>query len=135
LRLDLKTLIVEDDFITSQVLREIMLAFGETDIAENGLIAIDMIGNAINADIPYNLIFLDIMMPELDGQEALTLIRQIEKDSGIIGLDCSKVLMTTALSDFSNIKTAFKNQCEGYIIKPIEKDKIINTLTDLRIIE
>jgi two-component system chemotaxis response regulator CheY len=131
----MKTLIVEDDFITSQVLREIMLAFSDTDIAENGLIAIDMIGNAINSDMPYNLIFLDIMMPELDGQEALALIRQMEKEAGIVGLDCSKILMTTALSDFSNIKTAFKNQCEGYIIKPIEKDKIINILSDLRIIE
>jgi two-component system chemotaxis response regulator CheY len=131
----MKTLIVDDDYITSQVLREIMLAFGETNIAENGLIAIDMIGTAINNNIPYNLIFLDIMMPELDGQEALTLIRQIEMEAGIIGLDCAKILMTTALSDFGNINTAFKNQCEGYIIKPIEKDKIINTLAELRIIE
>lgn len=127
----MKTLIVEDDYITSQVMREILREFGEVDIAENGAKAIDMYTTAMDNSNPYDVIFLDIMMPEYDGQEVLARIRQLEYEFGIVGLDGVKVIMTTALDDFENIRTAFKNQCEGYVIKPIEKDKIVNKLKDL----
>jgi two-component system, chemotaxis family, chemotaxis protein CheY len=127
----MKILIAEDDFITSQVLNEILSAFGACDIAENGRIAVDKFSEAIKKEAPYDIIFLDIMMPELDGQEVLDQIRIIEKDKGILGLEGVKIVMSTALDDFQNIKTAFKNQCEGYIVKPVDKDKIIKILFEL----
>jgi YesN/AraC family two-component response regulator len=46
-------------------------------------------------------------------------------------LDGCKIIMTTALDDFDNIAMAFKNQAEGYIVKPIDKDKIIAKLMEL----
>lgn len=130
----MKTLVAEDDFITSQVMREIMLSFGDCDIAENGKLAVNAFAEAINSGTPYDLIFLDIMMPELDGQQVLAKIRDIETEQGIAGLDGVKVIMTTALDDFENIKTAFQNQCEGYIVKPIDKDKVIKKLYELSIL-
>jgi two-component system chemotaxis response regulator CheY len=131
----MKTLVVEDDFITSQVMREIMLSFGACDIAENGKAAIDMFSEALSAQSPYNLIFLDIMMPELDGQQVLSRIRGIETQFQISGLDGAKIIMTTALDDFENIKTAFQNQCEGYIVKPVDKDKVVKRLYELGILQ
>lgn len=130
----MKTLVAEDDFITSQVMREIMLSFGECNIAENGKLAVNAFAEAINSGTPYDLIFLDIMMPELDGQQVLAKIRDIETEQGIAGLDGVKVIMTTALDDFENIKTAFQNQCEGYIVKPIDKDKVVKKLYELNIL-
>ncbi len=130
----MKTLVAEDDFITSQVMREIMLSFGDCDIAENGKLAVNAFAEAINSGTPYDLIFLDIMMPELDGQQVLAKIRDIETAQGIAGLDGVKVIMTTALDDFENIKTAFQNQCEGYIVKPIDKDKVVKKLYELNIL-
>ncbi len=131
----MKTLIVEDDYITSQVMQEIMLSYGECDIAENGKIAIDLFNNALSQDERYDLIFLDIMMPEMDGQDVLALIRQMEEQFDIKGLDGVKIIMSTALDDFSNVSKAFGNQCEGYIVKPIEKDKVIKALESVGIIE
>ncbi len=130
----MKTLVAEDGFITSQVMREIMLSFGDCDIAENGKLAVNAFAEAINSGTPYDLIFLDIMMPELDGQQVLAKIRDIETAQGIAGLDGVKVIMTTALDDFENIKTAFQNQCEGYIVKPIDKDKVVKKLYELNIL-
>ncbi len=130
----MKTLVAEDDFITSQVMREIMLSFGDCDIAENGKLAVNAFAEAINSGTPYDLIFLDIMMPELDGQQVLAKIRDIETAQSIAGLDGVKVIMTTALDDFENIKTAFQNQCEGYIVKPIDKDKVVKKLYELNIL-
>ncbi len=131
----MKTLIVEDDYITSQVMQEIMLSYGECDIAEDGKIAIDLFNNALSHDERYDLIFLDIMMPEMDGQDVLALIRQMEEQFGIKGLDGVKIIMSTALDDFSNVSKAFGNQCEGYIVKPIEKDKVIKALQSVGMID
>ena len=130
----MKTLVAEDDFITSQVMREIMLSFGDCDIAENGKLAVNAFAEAITSGTPYDLIFLDIMMPELDGQQVLAKIRDIETEQGIAGLDGVKIIMTTALDDFENIRTAFLNQCEGYIVKPIDKDKVVKKLYELNIL-
>ncbi|HPO61835.1 MAG TPA: response regulator [Candidatus Kapabacteria bacterium] len=127
----MKSLIIEDDYITSQVMQEILLAFGEADVAENGFKGLELFTTALVDSKKYDVIFLDIMMPELDGQQVLAQIRRIEEDYEIFGLDGVKIIMTTALDDFDNIKTAFKNQCEGYIVKPIDKDKIIEKVVNL----
>jgi two-component system chemotaxis response regulator CheY len=124
----LKILIVEDDFITSQVLQEITSSFGPTDVAEDGFKAFDLFTAALAKKEPYDVIFLDIMMPDIDGQEVLERIRQIEDMNKIHGLDGVKIIMTTALDDFQNIKRAFSNQCEGYIVKPFDKDKVVKAL-------
>ena len=130
----MKSLIIEDDYITSQVMQEILLAFGEADIAEDGFKGLELFTTALVENKKYDVIFLDIMMPELDGQEVLAQVRRIKEDYDIYGLDGVKIIMTTALDDFENIKTAFKNQCEGYIVKPIEKDKIVQKISDLDLI-
>lgn len=127
----MKILVVEDDYITSEVMREIMTSFGECIVAENGAKAVEMFKDAIISGEPFDCIFLDIMMPELDGQETLNQIRQSEYALGIKGLDCVKVVMTTALDDFENISNAFKYQCEGYLVKPVDKDRVTKVLIDL----
>jgi len=128
----MKSLIIEDDYITSQVMQQILLPFGSVDVAENGFKGLELFATAIVNHIEYDVVFLDIMMPELDGQQVLTQIRGIEEDYKILGLDQRvKIIMTTALNDFDNIKTAFKNQCEGYIVKPIDKDKITQKIVNL----
>lgn len=131
----MKTLIVEDDYITSQVMQEIMSSFGECEIAEDGKKALELFTEAFNLNNPYEVIFLDIMMPEMDGQVVLNRIREIEAENGIVGLDAVKIIMTTALDDYDNIKSAFKNQAEGYLVKPIDKDKVVKTLLNLHLLD
>ena len=126
----MKSLVVEDDFITSEVMHEILLAFGEADVATDGMKAQEKFTSALDEEAPYDIIFLDIMMPEFTGQDVLEKIREIEASHGINGLDGVKIIMTTALDDFANIATAFKNQADDYIVKPIDKDKIIKKLME-----
>lgn len=130
----MRTLVVEDDYITSQVMQEIMLSFGACDIAEDGAQAIDLFQTAMLTGMLYDVVFLDIMMPEMDGQQVLNKIRHIEELAGIKGLDGVKIVMTTALDDYKNIKTAFTNQAEAYIVKPIDKDKVIKVLMELELL-
>ena len=73
-------------------------------------------------------------MPEMDGQEVLKKIRNLENFKDIYGSDCVKIIMTTALDDSENIRTAFREQCESYLVKPINKAKLIKALEDFSLI-
>jgi len=43
--------------------------------------------------------------------------------------------MTTALGDKANVLSAFRAQCDGYIVKPLDKEKVISELSGLGIIQ
>lgn len=131
----MKTLVAEDDFVSRSVLQEILAPFGQCDVAVNGAEAVDAFRKAIEAGNPYDLVCLDIMMPEMDGQAALKLIREYEATHGITGGDGVKIIMTTALGDFNNIMTAFREQCEAYLLKPIGKDALYKQLRFLGLIQ
>jgi two-component system chemotaxis response regulator CheY len=117
-------LIIEDDVTSGKVLSRILQRYGTVTITTNGRLGLDSFKDALNNNTPYDLIFLDIMMPEIDGQEVLREIRKTEEMLGICGFDGVKILMTTALDDNKNIMQAFRSQCEGYLVKPILKDKV-----------
>ena len=131
----MKTLIVEDDFTSRALLQEILRGFGTSEIAVNGQEAITAVNAAIDAQNPYDLICMDIMMPEMNGQQALVEIRRIEEEHGVPIGKGAKILMTTALGDKDNIMTAFKEQCDGYLVKPVKKQKFLDLLNQLDLID
>jgi two-component system chemotaxis response regulator CheY len=96
---------------------------------------LDAIDRAFDENDPYDLICLDIMMPVMDGQEALLELRKMEARRGIMGLDTTKVIMVTAIDDSKNIMKAFRQgQCEAYLTKPLDRIKLIGHIKDLGLI-
>ena len=83
---------------------------------------------AIEDNQPYDLICLDIMMPEVDGIMALKKIRQLEAQKGLNPETRSKIIMTTALSDKSHVLEAAQANCDGFLVKPIIKDRLFNEI-------
>ena len=63
----MKALVVEDDFTSRLIMQEMLLGYGSVHIAVNGREALDAFMVAFEKGAPYDLICLDIMMPELDG--------------------------------------------------------------------
>ena len=121
----MKTLIVEDDFTSRFLLQEILKKYGPSHVAVNGKEAVEAVRAGLDAGEPYELICLDIMMPEMDGHMALKLIRQLEEERGIFSTDGAKIVMTTALADLRNVTTAFGRLCDAYLVKPIDKAKLL----------
>jgi len=131
----MKTLIVEDDFTSRLLLQEFLKSYGPSHIAVNGNEAVEAVRLALEASERYDLICLDIMMPELDGQAALKRIRDLEKAKGIWSTSGSKVVMTTALGDMKSVARAFEGFADAYLTKPIDKTKLLDTLRQLALIK
>ena len=132
----MKTLIVEDDFLSRSLLSTLLSEFGVCHVAVNGQEALNAVERGLVENDPYDLICLDIMMPVMDGQQALQKIRRMEEQHGIMGLDTAKVIMVTAADDSKNIMKAFRQgQCEAYLTKPLDREKLITHIRELGLIE
>ena len=132
----MRILIVEDDFTSRKLLQKLLSQYGECDIAVNGEEAVEAFKLALEEASPYSLICMDIMMPIIDGQQALQRIREIERARNIDYDQEVKAIMITALSDLQNVNEAFsKGWADSYITKPIDTRKLIQELEDIGLIE
>lgn len=131
---DLKILIVDDEFSARKLLEVMLAPYGQCTLAVDGAEAIRHVQEALAQDDYYDLVCLDIMMPDMDGQETLKEIRRLENKNGFWPGNGAKVIMTTALQDAANIMTAFMEQCESYLVKPIEKEALLGEMRKLTLI-
>jgi len=77
---------------------------------------------------PFDLITLDVSMPEMDGTEVLYIIREIEKTMKIPKENQVKILMVTSHSDKDTVIASVQAGCDDYIVKPFDREVIINKL-------
>ncbi len=131
----MKMLIVEDDPTSRLLLHEFLKSYGLCHTAVNGKDAVESVRASLEAKKPYDLICLDIMMPEMDGQEALREIRRLETVAGIAASNRSTIVMTTALSDKENVMHAIREKCDCFLAKPIHKAKLLQELRKLALID
>ena len=124
----MKILLAEDDFVTRKFMTGFLSKYGECDVTVDGMEAVDAFMMALEDDEPYDLVCLDIMMPVMDGYQALMGIRNLEKERNIPKEKEAKIIMTTALNEEKNVKMAFDLGCTVYSGKPIDKDRFEQVL-------
>ena len=129
----LRFLVVDDDRVCRELLCDILRAYGEVDLAIDGREAVRAFRLALEDGRPYDLVTLDIMMPDMDGHAALQAIRQLEEQFGILGSAGVRVVMTTALRDSKHCVTAFREGCEAYVTKPIDEEQLLARLRELEV--
>lgn len=120
-----KILVVDDVFVNRQLILEILRDKAKCDMASNGKEAIDAI-NYVRQKDSYELILLDIAMPDMSGLEFLHLLRENEKASGIELGDGIPVIMVTAHKE--PFIEAFNEGCDDYILKPINPEKLLKKI-------
>lgn len=130
----MKILLAEDDFATRKFMSSFLSKYGECDVTVDGMEAVDAFMMALEDEEPYDLVCLDIMMPVMDGYQALMGIRNIEKERDIPADKAAKVIMATALNDEKNVKMAFDLGCTIYSGKPIDKERFEQALKKLGLV-
>ena len=130
----IKILIADDDLICRLLLSENLSRFGTCDSVVDGKEAVRAYMLAVQRERPYDLICLDIMMPNMSGIEALSQIREIEKENGYPEEKQVKVIMITALVDELTKKTARIAKCNHYITKPVDNEELIKKIRELKLI-
>lgn len=131
----MKMLVVEDEFISRTLLVEILKPYGICHVATNGDEAVAVLDRAYAVNSHYDLVCLDIMMPDIDGQEILKKLRCMEASRGIGGRQATRVIITTALDDSRTIIEAFLHgRCDAYLTKPIDSDTLLSHLRYMQLI-
>ncbi|MCP4673204.1 MAG: response regulator, partial [Desulfobacula sp.] len=128
----MKTLIVDDDFVSRTKMHTIMESFGECEAVENGPDAIESFKEALAKGMLFDLITLDIAMPDMDGTEVLFNIRKIETEKNIPKQKQVKILMVTSHSDKDNYITCLQAGCNDYIVKPFDLESISKKLEEIQ---
>ena len=112
-----KILIVEDNTVNQLVMKKMLKNTGiEIDIADNGKIGFEKV-----LQNKYDLVFMDLLMPEMDGYEATKEIRNFNKDIPIVALTADVMKGVEAKT-----KEAGMN---NYLTKPVKKDELLKILS------
>ncbi len=131
----MRVLIVDDDFYCRSYLQEILHPHAFCDVAVNGDEAIYAFRRALTEAKPYDLICMDLVMPEIDGHHALREIREIEREQGISEETQAKVIITTVLDDSEDTHNAFfLGGATSFLVKPIDETMILTELKRLGLI-
>lgn len=124
----LRVLIAEDDSNSLLILKRFIDPLAECDTAVDGKEAMDKYLTSLDEERPYDIIFLDIMMPRMNGIEVMEQIRDRELESGVLGADAVNIVMTTAVDDEQKIFDAHVTGCFNYLIKPLSKKSVIEQI-------
>jgi len=127
----MRVLIVDDELVGRMKMQKIMEHFGECESLENGSEAMTAFTNAWENWRPFNLITLDVAMPEMDGTEVAARIREIERAKNVSEENQAKILMVTGHSDKDTVITSIQAGCDDYIVKPFTKGVLIKKLRKL----
>ncbi len=107
---DIRILIVDDNEISIMVLHEMLKSYAFTvDLARGGKEAISLAGKT-----KYNLIFMDYMMPELDGIETTAYIRKTALN------EQTPIIVLSGSTDSTDIKRYIEGGMNDYIAKPVD---------------
>ncbi|MBW8002025.1 MAG: response regulator [Planctomycetes bacterium] len=131
----LRVLIVDDMNICRKRVKMLLKDLFDCTFAANGREALEMYQQSMGQNSPYNLITLDINMPEMNGHETLIAIRKTEEEHGITGLDGVKVIMTTTEDNSKHIFNAFREGCEAYVVKEQVDKKLLEEITKLGLLQ
>ena len=126
-----KTLIVDDSASVLDIMQAILNDYGIADVSQavDGSKAVAQFEEALSAGSPYALVFLDIVMPRLDGQEALKRMRAAEKKAKVAPGERATIIMVTSLHSTDDMMHAIiDGDCDDYLVKPFEPAHLLHML-------
>ena len=121
----MKSLIVDDESASRKKMRKILSAFGECEAVDNGNAAVTSFVQAWERWTPFDLMTLDVSMPEMDGIQVLNRIRSIEKEKNVKKEKRVKIVMVSSHLCKDVVMSCIKAECDDFVVKPFDKGNLI----------
>jgi two-component system chemotaxis response regulator CheY len=128
----LRILVVDDSASARSLVSSYLAPFGELDQASNGREALELYDGAFSEHRPYDLVVMDLMMPEMDGFTAMQAIRRRENERGLSEDARTKIVTLSSRSEPEPMLTA-QLECgaDMFITKPFEKEVLMEAVVNL----
>ena len=125
----MKCLIVDDNELDRELIALYLSGIADCEMAGNGSDAVKLFASAHRLQAPYDLIVLDIVMPEMDGNCAAAAIRALEKKLGISIDESVRIIVLSSQHTTADImQTYITARSSAHLIKPVLPDRFISTL-------
>ncbi len=130
----MKALVVDDCKISRMLLVNPLSSYAEVDEAENGIEAIQKISKALSESSGYDLVCLDLNMPEMDGFEVLREIRAIEAKLNP-QVQTVVFMITASNSPDDMLEMLLTGSCDDYLNKPVINKTLIELMQKHNLLE
>ena len=121
---NVRILLVEDDFSSRLLLQTFLSRHGECHVAVNGKEAVEAFRVAAENGYRYDLVCMDLLMPEMDGRQAVREMRAIEEARRVRAISGSKIVMTTTVDAIKEVSRCFAELCDAYLTKPLDLGRL-----------
>jgi len=132
--MDQKILVVDDELVSRKKMKKILTKYGVCTDVDTGQKAVLVFARALQSGEPFDMISLDIGLPDANGTEVVLQIRKLEEEHAPGDYKAVKILMVTGRSDRDSVLTSIQAGCDQYVIKPIDPALIAEKLTKMNFI-
>jgi DNA-binding response OmpR family regulator len=123
----MRILLIDDEPVALAKLELMLASIGDCETAASGIQATERFVKAIGDNQPFDLVTIDIELPDVPGLELLDRFCSLEQKNGITA---SKKIMVTAHSKADYVLKA-RNKCDAFVVKPLRKKTLLAKLSAL----
>lgn len=131
----LRVLIVEDEPVNQHFLLLALRKHGDCLAVGTGEACLEACSKALDQGSPFDVVFLDIQLPGINGLKTLELLRALEDERGISEAARAQVIVTTVLDDHQTASRAFiQGHAASFLTKPFRSGQIEEELSKLGLV-
>ncbi len=127
----MRILIFEVKDTNRKLLETVLSEYGVCRVTADGNTAIDLFRQALNQRDFYDLIVVDVSMPDHNGMIVLRQIRETEKTSNVTMGNKARIVAVTGKLGNDEMKLLLDIDCDDYLVKPFNSQNIIDVMNDI----
>ena len=124
----MRSLAIDDEFVVLSKMVAMLESFGQCDAAMTSRQALDLFRRALEEARPYDLVTIDINLPDMSG---IMLLGRLNEEEGRRSAPRARKLMVTAESTMLNVLASASADCDGFLAKPLRRAVLSEKLVDL----